>query len=428
MLPATDTGHSYYSASSFAALMLCPGKKSMEAGRKDKTSVHAAWGTVAHQIADEILSDNRDHVTQNGDVILQDGHNIVVDEEMSAVVGAYVTNVLTMTEGAVWAQAETRTNYAFWLDVDEDKAWGTADYTAFMPDGELQVHDLKTGRGVEVAAEGNEQMMLYAGGKLLELAEMGLEASTVRLVIHQPRLSQHPSEAVMTVAQLEEWLSRAKAAADVEAEAANMFDPAVQAEHQTVQWLETYVHPGEKQCRFCRAKAVCPRLVGLSLDAVFPDNTPAVTADDFDNLTPSKEAIPLTSAERLAKIIGLADLIENWLNACRAEGTSRLLAGAEVPGYKLVAGRAGHRKWSDPVEAENLLKRTALKKDDIYERTLISPTKAAELLETAAVGPRQKKAIEALVTRAEGKPAMAPISDKRPAMQVTPLADQFSTL
>ena len=59
------------------------------------------------------------------------------------------------------------------------------------------------------------------------------------------------------------------------------------------------------------------------------------------------------------------------------------------------------------------LKSFRLKNEDMYDMTLISPTKAEKLLKDK---PRQLAKVNALVTRAAGKPSVAPASDKRPAL------------
>ena len=71
-----------------------------------------------------------------------------------------------MTAGADILVGESRVNYAEWLGVDRAAAWGTSDVIAVIGN-ELMVADYKHGMGVEVDAESNEQLMLYAGGALL---------------------------------------------------------------------------------------------------------------------------------------------------------------------------------------------------------------------------------------------------------------------
>ena len=140
--------------------------------------------------------------------------------------------------------------------------------------------------------------------------------------------------------------------------------------------------------------------------------------------------------------IGKADLIEDWLKAVRAEVERRLLASEEVPGYKLVRGKQGNRAWADKVAAEAALKAMRLKVEQMYDLSLISPTSAEKLApkldgdgkpkpvkdgqEPPAIGPRQWKTLQGLIVRAEGKAHVAPAADPRPALVLTPAADEFA--
>ena len=63
-----------------------------------------------------------------------------------------------------------------------------------------------------------------------------------------------------------------------------------------------------------------------------------------------------------------------------------------------------------------------LRDDEMYVRKLISPTAAEKLLKDT---PKRWKRVEDLLTRSEGKPSVAPAADKRPALAVSNLADEF---
>jgi hypothetical protein len=100
-----------------------------------------------------------------------------------------------------------------------------------------------------------------------------------------------------------------------------------------------------------------------------------------------------------------------------------MLDGGVVPGLKLVQGKSGARQWSDPEEAEKLLKSFRLKVDEMYDMKIISPTTAEKVLKEH---PKQWKKAEALVVRPPGKLAVVPVSDKREAVTVTPVIDGFA--
>lgn len=407
------SAHSKLSASAASRWLACPGSVVLSEGKPDQASQYAAWGTAAHAVADKCLTGGHLALKYAGTVHEIDGHTIAVDSEMVDCVQTYLDNLREMTAAADLIESETRTNYAAWLHVDTDLAWGTADATAVIGT-ELQVHDLKTGRGVEVDARDNEQMMLYAGGKLLEMDALGIEIETVRLVIHQPRVRQAPSEWSLTVAELEKWListARSGAASVLVASQTT----------GTSKWDETFLRAGD-HCRWCKAKATCPTLRESVIDVV--EMQPA-SPDEFADSTPT-----LPDAQKsehwLAACLSKVDMIEDWCSAVRAECLRRLSAGEPVPGYKLVQGKRGARQWADATEAEKVLREQfRLPIEKAYDLKLISPTGAEKLAKAGDIGPRQWPKLQPLIVQKDGAPSVAPASDPRPAITVQPVAEAF---
>ncbi len=236
---------------------------------------------------------------------------------------------------------------------------------------------------------------------------------TVCLVISQPRLN-HVSEHVISVEDLLAFGEQVRAAAAVCSEP------------------DAPLNPSEKACRWCRAKARCPALAeevststGLALDA------------DFDDLDDGAIAVP-TEVDTLAQKMQAIPLIESWCKAVRAEVERNLLAGTPVPGYKLVQGRRGARRWANPAEAEETLKSLRLKLDEMYSLSLISPSEAEKRTQPwfdaqgfqhpPAIGPRQWKKVAPLITQSDGSLSVAPASDKRPAVEVQISTDEFENL
>jgi Protein of unknown function (DUF2800) len=259
----TEAAHSRNSASKFEAEMLCPGRRAMTQGAPRSASEYAAWGTVAHGIADDCLRNTMNPEGFVGRVVEQDGFKVKVDDEMADCVRTYIDNARDIAGGA-HVMPETRVYYDQVLDTARHESFGTADVIALRGD-ELQVHDLKAGRGVEVDARDNVQMKLYGLGALQLLDEMtgtdGIE--NVRLVIHQPRIKRAPSEWVISVADLRAWGPEARRARE-QADAAVLM-------RQTLaprEWEAIYLNPNEKSCKFCEAKATCPALKRAVLDAV----------------------------------------------------------------------------------------------------------------------------------------------------------------
>lgn len=85
-----------------------------------------------------------------------------------------------------------------------------------------------------------------------------------------------------------------------------------------------------------------------------------------------------------------------------------------MPGYKLVAGRKGPRKWTEG--AEERMKAMRLRHDLIYVDKLVTPTQAEKAAKAGSIGPRQWKALQEFITQNDGAPSVVPEWDKRPAL------------
>lgn len=340
---------------------------------------------------------------------------------------------------------------------DVTSASGTVDALA-ITDTTADVFDLKYGRGVQVFAKENEQGLMYAAAALEEFDLTG-EVETIRIHIVQPRLNH-----------FDVWeISRAE------------LDERIEALRQTSRVILAApdgeglpATTGDKQCKFCAAKAECPEYRNFVLEAVTEgfvdldkgfvkvemsqaekllanafgvkpaavtyhawqqdDGTGAIVGEHFTvkkpNIRPALEAaelrLPDASDERLATLMDAADMIEGFSKAVRAEVERRLLQGKFTDQrYKLVEGRQGNRAWSSVETAETALKAMRLKVDQMYDFTLISPTKAEQLLSVA--NPRKWAKLQDLISRADGKPSVAPASDKRPALSIA-IEDAFDAL
>lgn len=406
----SDAEHSLWSASGFEALMLCPGKRRMERGKPDNTNIYSAEGTAAHAVLKQVLDTGQPAADFVGTTIATHGiksrdFDIVVDADMADYVQqvADFARQLAGDDGVMLT--EQRVNYAYALGVPAEDAWGTADIVILRGD-RITVIDLKYGRGVEVLAERNPQLMLYGLGALGEHDGLVGEFREVELIIAQPRISREPKRWTVDVPDLLQWAQEEGHAAVVQVEAAETADrlPLV---------------PGEKQCKFCKAKAECPALRSEVSEVV--SASPA-TVDEFERVTD-----PTTFDElKLSRAMSAVGLIEDWCTGVRAEVERRLLAGAPVTGYKLVEGKLGNRSWTDPKEVESVLKGMRLKQDEMYDLKLISPTTAEKLL--AKDSPRRWTKLQSLISRAPGKPSVAPITDKRPALEIKPVADDFAVV
>jgi hypothetical protein len=339
--------------------------------------------------------------------------SMTVTHEMAADVQIYLDNLAKYNEDA----SEIFIEQALPIShiTGEEGATGSGDAVILdFPNAEIQVHDLKFGRGVEVDAEGNEQLALYLLGALELFDTVAPEGGwqSFRSVIHQPRISPTPSECVWPLEELMVFATKAIAGASfARIEKARRVPPA-----------QLVLVPGDKQCRFCDAKATCPALTKTVAETVLAE---FVSLDALPAVKDAQAvAIPADNA-KLAGLLELVPMIESWCSHLTAHAEAELLAGNTVPGYKLVQGKRGNRKWSSEEEAEGVFKSMRVKHDEMYDYSVISPTTAEKRFKEH---PKQWARLQALITQSDGKPSVAPASDKRPALEVTPVADEFKEL
>ncbi len=396
--------HAVFSPSSAHRWMACPGSIAANEGIEDKGSPAAFEGTVAHDIAERALTRRLPVSTFVGLEFLDEDTLtlVIVDKEMAAFVQRYVDFVeaeYAAMPDPKFLGVECKLPLGFMTG--ESDATGTAD-TVLMDSNTLHVVDLKFGRGERVGAVGNPQLLMYAASALEEYAVLFDGIQSVKVTIHQPRLG-HVDTAEYSIAYLMEFCNAASAAVN---KAKSPNPPR---------------YAGEKQCRWCRAKATCPEFQATVAEEVGFDPADPSEFDDVSGVAEKPDDL-------LGKSMQAVPLVEMWCKAVRAETERRLLAGTPVAGFKLVQGKRGNRAWADAKDAEQMLKSFRLKVDEMYDLKLISPTKAEALLKTEHIGPRQWKRLVELITQADGQPSVAPEADPRPALSLTGAAEDFSDL
>lgn len=479
--------HALLSPSGMPAAIRCLAKPHRERGLPDQSSSFADEGTAAHFLMEQCLLENKDAKDFQGlriqvkdgvtefhtsgqypvglDMIgpmqkaldyvraVADGATIYTEQKLSI---AHITGEhWHKVTGAVCFKNDAGQFIDFdtgdiYVEDDVEQATGTTDVW-IIKGSVAHSLDLKWGMGVQVFAKDNEQQEMYTDAGLQEFDFVG-EVEEIHLHILQPRL-QHFDEAKLTRAELDARIDLIRKASKEIAFTPGEMLPAV---------------PGEKQCRFCKASATCAErtahtmglIVGEFVDLekgfikvempqaekllaqAFEVTAKAITYhEDAEglsshftvkkpNIRPSLEAaeakLPDASDERLATLMDAADMIEGFAKAVRAEVERRLLAGKFTDArYKLVEGRQGARSWTSEEEAEAALKAMRLKVDQMYDFKLISPTTAEKVLKEA--NPRKWNKLQPLIGRSDGKPSVAPASDKRPALSMA-IAEQFEEL
>lgn len=333
--------------------------------------------------------------------------SVLITDEFVTMVERYTDYALGIISSAEYVKIEMRAaltrllhpNYVAhgWADKDGDcipvETFGTADLVAVIPrtDGSfmLLVGDLKTGRHA-VEAKENKQLMLYALAILAKLRRL-YNITLVRLAIFQPYCGG-PSE----------W--------DITPEGLDIFRKF--ASKRAIEALDVYYggkknlkashfKPSADACQWCRFNEKCNARTKSAIQTGGATATDADLGDDSHEMTP--EALK-AAYEKLPELRQHIATIEKAMHAA-------LLSGVAVPGYKLVTGNEGIRKWYDAAKVTEMLEGARIKRDMMFKESLISPTDAEKVFKTE--NPRIWRRLEKLIERAPGKPTIAAADDPR---------------
>jgi hypothetical protein len=382
------TVHSKIGPSALGRLLACPGSHKLSATKPPgASSSYAAQGTVAHALIEERLTGTAVVEPDIGDTIIEEGHEITVDEDLLDGVDQMVRFCEELKEGATKVWVEARVDLApLWGGDPPEPIFGTADFGAYHPKTDtLYVVDYKHGR-LAVSAE-TPQTRAYGLGMVYEL---GFAPTNVVLVIVQPRGQDRDPVKISALTGL-----------DLQIWALEVLKPGVDALFGSAPPLMTGDH-----CRFCPAKVDCPALYELAKQAA---------RTDFSHVPP--DPMTFTPAE-LAHVLNNAEVIAQWIEAVRAEASGRIEKGVKLPGWKLVPKRA-MRRWSDPKAAESFMQGSP----QAFQTKLKSPTQIEKL---------DKDAYEELVERGlvdASSSGTTLVSDVDPRMAIQNLSgrDEFAS-
>ena len=396
--------HAIYSPSGAARWMSCAASVALSEHEPESRSAYATEGTAAHELAAKCLLNSEQAKTYVGTVIDAKGTPFTITDDMAENVQTYVDTINSYP--ATHRHIETKLSLE-WITGEKD-AEGTADAVIVENDGDyviLRVCDLKYGMGVEVEAEENPQLMMYALAAIRHFKAYlgGKKGFRVILEIHQVRTQDAPSRWETNPTRLAEFLKTVRESVS-RAEATREFV------RGGIGVISSSYEPNEKNCRFCKAKVNCParkdivRKSGANITNI-PVVFEPINEDEKKGLAVVTDATP---DEELAGYMRWVDTIEDWCSAVREKMMNRMLAGAEIPGWKMVLGRKGHRYWKSADEVDEYMKtKMRLTQDQRYKFKVISPTEAEKQY------PEQyAKNLKAYVDQGDGKPKVVLATEK----------------
>lgn len=305
-------------------------------------------------------------------------------DEMQEYTDSYVDYVLEQLEVAKQICKDPMVLIEQKVDFSEyvPDGYGTAD-CIIVSDDTMQIIDFKYGLGVLVDAEQNTQLMCYSIGAL-NLFDSLYDIKQVTMHIFQPR-RENVQNWTIPVDELKAW-------------AENELKPKAQMALNG----EGEYHPGE-WCHFCKAAVRCRARAEEKL---------RLAQQEF-------KMPPLLTDSEIEEVLTILPDLTKWADGILAYATDAAVNhGKEWNGFKVVEGRSV-RKYKD----EELVAQAA--KDhgytDIYRQSLITMTEMQKLMSKKQFD----QILGDLIVKPQGKPTLVPVTDKRPAMNVTNANNEF---
>lgn len=360
--------HAVLSASSANRWLHCPPSVRLSEGYMDKASVFAMEGTSAHELCEyklrSALGMEAESPTENLDFY---------NTEMEECAEGYATYILELVEKAKEicsdpvVMVEQRVDFSRYVP----EGFGTAD-CIIIADETLNIVDYKHGKGVEVSAENNPQMKLYALGAL-ELFDCLYDISKVQMTIFQPRLS-NVSVFVMDKADLLNWAND-----ELTTKAELAFEG--KGELCCGEW-----------CKFCKAKSNCKERARVNME---------MAQYEFRKSS-------LLTDEEVVDILSKVDELTSWASDVKNFALEQAVRGKQWPGWKVVEGRS-NRKYTDEGAVAQVVKNAGY---NPYDEKIMGITNMTKMLGKE----KFNELLGDFVERPQGKPTLVTENDKRPEM------------
>jgi len=308
------------------------------------TSSYAEEGTLAHAVAAARL----------GVILPVPEHT----EEMDQYVQTYVDYCERRIKSADSCFFEQKVV----VDLGDEKSIdGTPDFASCEEFGTIEIVDLKYGKGVRVDARNNLQLQIYALGAYDFWCSFGhdLMPTSVKLTIVQPRLDHVDRWEIET--PIDTW------AEDLREQ---LRDAARRCDEPNPARV-----PGD-WCRWCPHERHCTAPYDQLLTVV--ETSGVVKHSDASEEPANLEEVLLdysanATPEMIGEALKLEKAISNMYKALRSRGESIIMAGGDIPGYKLVQTRK-NRSWNkSEEEIANMLRNLHLPAGKVHTKKLRSP-------------------------------------------------------
>lgn len=370
--------HARLSPSSSSRWLTCTASVEASEQYENKSNDASIWGTKVHYIGEQLLLGV--DVTVGDELDEEEGvGKFIVDKEMIDCAEEYADYVTSFINDKSVVLVEEQFN----LSSISEGQFGTSDATV-LNDTHLHVFDLKTGHNI-VNAEDNSQLMLYAVGAVDELEDI-YDIEEVTLHIVQTRAG-HIDEFTISYDDLMQFKHHAQRVAK------NILNG------------DVAFNPSKKACQWCRHQTNCEAL---------KDHVESTVKGAFDNLDDIEGQADVIDTDHIKRILDNKDLIINFIKAVEERSLEMMQGGVEIEGYKIVESKT-NRKWADEEAVAKYLNRK-IKADELWVKKMIPMTKILKMR------PNDKE-LQGMLVKPEGKPTLAPLSDKRPAINA--VADEF---
>jgi len=371
--------HALLSASGAYRWLNCTPSARLTEKMEDTTSPYAEEGTLAHALGELLLKKELKLIKpkQFNQELKAIRENPMFFPDMEEEVEEYANYVMEAYNAAL---AKTKDALIF-LEEQLDYSsyvpdgFGTGD-CIIIADGEMEIIDLKFGKGVEVSPIDNPQLKLYALGAYEKYGFIyGIDK--IKMTIAQVRLNNISSWDI-NVKMLEEWAeNELKPKAKLAFEGKGEFVPGP--------W-----------CGFCKAKTTCKARADMNLGLY-----------QSYNQDPN-----LLSIEEIAGILGQVDDVIKWANDIKEYALEEALKGVKFPGWKLVEGRS-NRKITDEAALAAILIKEGYQEEQIYKPKMLENITTLEKL----VGKKKFAELAGnLIEKPPGKPTLVTEDDKRPEL------------